>query len=91
MSTKDISNKFNTAITSKLKIIDRNYVGNKLDPKDWADYINYDEDFKEEFMRIYTDDSIPEADDYTPDILDDTYLNATVTPTPDTACCAPHR
>ena len=35
-----------------------------------------DEDFREKFDRIYQDKDIPEADDvFTPEIMDDTYMN----------------
>jgi len=40
--------------------------------------IDEDEDFREEFQRIYNDDTAHEADDYTPEIGDDTYLNMEV-------------
>ena len=39
-STKDIFNKFNTMIDEKLKVVGRNYVGNKSNPEDWAKYID---------------------------------------------------
>ena len=61
-----------------MKVVGRNYVGDKPNPNDWAEYIDNDEDFKEEFLRIYNDNTIPEADDYSPDVLDDTYLNMDV-------------
>ena len=77
-NTKDIFNNFDTAIAEKLKVVVRNYVGSKPDPDDWAEYMDNDEDFKEEFLRIYNDNTIPEADDYSPDVLDDTYLNMEV-------------
>ena len=35
-----------------------------------------DEDFQEEFNRVYQDKDIPEADDaFAPDLLGDTYRN----------------
>ena len=77
-NTKDIFNNFDTAIAEKLKVVVRNYVGSKPDPDDWAEYMDNDEDFKEEFLRIYNDNTIPEADDHSPDVLDDTYLNMEV-------------
>ena len=48
--------------------------GNKLRPEDWAQYMN-DEDFKEEFFKVYESDEIQEADDYSPEIDDECYLN----------------
>ena len=40
--------------------------------------IDEDEDFREEFQRIYNDDTVQEADYYTPEIGNDTYLNMEV-------------
>ena len=53
------------------------YIGDKPNPNHWADLIDNDSDFREEFEHIYNNDKIPEADDeyYTPDVLYDTYLN----------------
>ena len=52
--------------------------GHKPDPEMWADLKKNDEDFREEFFRIYQDDSIPESDDVTqepsPELADDTLL-----------------
>ena len=77
-TVKDIFDKFDQAISLKLKSSDRGYEGDKPNPDDWADLIDTDEDFREEFQRIYNDVSIPEADDYTPEVGDDTYLNMEV-------------
>ena len=74
-TVKDMFNKFDENIRIKLKSIDRGYVGDKPDPKDWADLIEEDEDFREEFERVYNNKDIPEADDHTPEVLDDTYVN----------------
>jgi len=61
--------------SSILKSFDRRYDGSKPNPDDWSDLLEEDDDFKEEFQNIYNDKSIPEADDFTPEVLDDTYLN----------------
>ena len=74
-ATKDIFDKFNSFISSKLKSIDRGYSGDKPNPKDWADLLEEDEDFREEFEKIFNNKDIPEADDFTPEVLEDTYLN----------------
>ena len=78
LSTKDIFNKFDAMIAEKFKVVGRNYVGNKLDPEDLAKYIDNKEDFKEEFLRIYDNNTIPKASNYSPDVLDNTYLNMEV-------------
>ena len=49
--------------------------GQKPDPEQWADLLESDEDFREEFFKVYEDSNIPEADKYTPEIGDDSYLN----------------
>ena len=74
-AVKDTFNKFDEGIRMKLKIVDRGYVGDKPNPEDWANLIEDDEDFREEFQRVYNNDDIPEADDYTPEVLEDTYVN----------------
>ena len=54
--------------------------------------LEYNEYLREEFDRIYQDKDIPEADDvFTPEIMDDTYMNMEValprdTEGPDFAC-----
>ena len=48
----------------------------KVHPKDWEKEFEYDEAFHEEFSKVISDDSLPEADAlFTPDTFDDTYLN----------------
>ena len=56
------------------------YIGDKPNPDHWADLIENDSDSREEFERIKNNDEIPEAnyEYYTPDVLDDTYLNMEV-------------
>ena len=61
-----------------MKTEERGYDGDKPNPDDQADLIDEDEDFQEEFQKIYNDDSVPEADDYTPEVGDDTYINMEV-------------
>jgi len=70
--------KFDAEIHRRLKADDRGYDGSKPNPKDWADMLDEDPDFKEEFDRLFSDISIPEADEYTPEVLEDTYLNMEV-------------
>ena len=70
----DIFNKFDMAVTAKLKTPTRGFNGDKPNPEDWAELIESDADFREEFEAIYNSNKIKEADDYTPDVLHDTYL-----------------
>ena len=37
--------------------------------------MNMDVDFREEFFKVYADEKIPEADDYSPEVLDNLFLN----------------
>ena len=70
---------FDTVIHAKCgTTTDNTYTGDKPNPSQWADLLESDPDFKEEFAKIYNDPTIPEADDYTPEVMDDTYLNMEV-------------
>ena len=49
------------------------------DPVKWADMLEDDGEIREEFDQIYQDKDIPEADDvFTPETMDDTYMNMEV-------------
>ena len=60
--------------------IEDEYIKDKPNHNHWADLIENDSNICKEFERIYNIDEIPEADDeyYTPDVLDNTYLNMEV-------------
>ena len=75
---KDIFDKFDQKIHHKLQLKDCLYAGNKPNPDDWVDLMENDEDFREEFAHIYNDPRIPEGDNYTPEIGDDTHVNMEV-------------
>ena len=50
--------------------------GDKPSPSDWAELMDHDEDFAEEFGKITNNEDIPEADaTFTPEVFNDTYLN----------------
>ena len=70
--------KFDAEIHRRLKADDRGYEGSKSNPQDWTDMMEEDPDFKEEFTRLFSNIDIPEADEFTPDVLEDTYLNIEV-------------
>ena len=74
-SVIDTFAKFDEAITKKLKSPVRGYKGDKPNPEDWTDLIESDDEFREEFEAIYNNNSIKEADEFTPEVLQDTYLN----------------
>ena len=75
MNVRDTFQKFDDFIHTKLKLVTKSYIGDKPNPEDWAELLDTDEDFRREFQMLYNDDSIPEADDFTPEVLEDTYLN----------------
>ena len=53
--------------------------GDFTNPVKWAYMLEDDEDFREEFDRIYQDKDTPQADHVlTPEIMDDTYMNMEV-------------
>ena len=77
-SVKETFRAFDTNIHSRFKTDSRGYEGDKPNPEDWADLIDTDVEFQEEFQRVYNDTTIKEADDYTADTLHDTYLHMEV-------------
>ena len=73
---EDTFRKFDHAIQEKMKSCqENNFIGDKPNPEHWADLLENDEEFREEFERVFNSDDVMEADDVTPDTLDDTYLN----------------
>ena len=70
--------KFNEATQKKMKICSGNgYIRDKPSPNHWEHLIENNSYFRKEFEIIYNNDKTLESDDedYTPDVLDDTYLN----------------
>ena len=49
--------------------------GDKPDPAMWGDFAELDDDFREEFFKVFGDDNIKEADDFSPEITDENFLN----------------
>ena len=76
---------FDEEIKRRIKNDDFPVDGDFPDPLKWADMLEDDEDFREEFDRIYQDKDIPEADNvFNPEIMDDTYMNMEVALSRDT-------
>ena len=76
MPVIQLFNTFDKQINIKLKTIDRQYIGDKPDPDDWAELFQEDEDFRDEFQWVFNNQNVPEADDdHTPEVFDDTYVN----------------
>ena len=70
---------FYEEITRRIKDDDFPVDGDFPDLVKWADMLEDDEDFREESNRIYQDKNIPEADDvFTPEIMDNTYMDMEV-------------
>ena len=66
---------FDTAILTRFENKDFIIDGAKPNPAAWADFIDGDVDFEEEFQLVINDEDVPEADeDFTPDAFD-YYLN----------------
>ena len=72
---KEIFVKFDVEIHRRLRSEPRQYDGDKPNPQNWADLLEEDEDFADEFAKIFNNTDIPESDEYTPEVLEDTYLN----------------
>ena len=70
---------FDKEIKRRIKDDDSPVDGDFPEPVKWEYTLEDDEDFREEFDRIYQDKDISEADDmFTPEIMDDTYMNMVV-------------
>ena len=70
---------FDEEIKRRIKGNDFPVDGDFPDPLKWAYMLEDDEDFREVFDRIYQDKDIPEADDvFTPEIMDNIYMNIEV-------------
>ena len=67
--------KFDTEIYLRIKADNRRYEVSKPSPQDWADMLEEDPDFSEEFQTVFNDADIPEEDNFTPEVLEDTYVD----------------
>ena len=54
---------FDDEVKKKLKLDDLGTDGDKPDPRQWADLLDVDPDFREEFFRFYKSDEIKDADE----------------------------
>ena len=64
---------FDAEIQRRLKSYNRVYEGSKPSPQDWADMLEEDTNFAEEFKRVFNNSDFPEADSFTSQVLEDTY------------------
>ena len=72
---KAIFESYDDSIKDKLKCKDISYDCDKIHPEDWADLLEFDSDFNDEFNRVFDNKDITEADNHTLKVLEDTYLN----------------
>ena len=61
-------------IPQRLKSENCGYKGSKPSSQDWAGMLYEDPDFAEEFKRVFNNANIPKAEDFTPEVLEDTYV-----------------
>ena len=66
---------FDTQIHLRLKEGNRGYKGPKPSTQDLADILEEDPDFADDFKRVFNNTDIIEADDFTPEVLEDTYVD----------------
>ena len=79
LENQETFSEFDEQIKGIIKEDDFPLERNNPNPADWADILEDNEDFQEEFNQIYQDLDIPEADDtFTPDLMDDTNRNMEV-------------
>ena len=67
--------KFDTGIQQQIRADNRGYKGPKPSSKDWADMLEEDPDFAEEFKSLFKNSNITKADDFTPEVFEDTYVD----------------
>ena len=78
-SNKTLFTDYDAEIKRRLNDDDFQIDGDKPNPEDWAEFMEHDPDFMEEFQRVIDNEEVPEADaEFTPEILDDTYMNMEV-------------
>ena len=73
--TKQVFKDFDALIAGHIKEDNFPVDGDKPDPEMWADMAELDEDFREEFFKVYGDENTKDADDFSPEITDNNYLN----------------
>ena len=73
--TKKVFDDFDALIGGHIKDGSFPVDSDKPDPAMWADFAELDEDFREEFFKVYGDTNTKDADDFSPEIMDGTYLN----------------
>ena len=67
--------KFDTDIHQRLKANNCGYEGSKPITQDLAGMLEEYPNFAEDFKRVLNNADIPEADKFTPEVLEDTYVD----------------
>ena len=70
-----IYHSFDEKTYQKLNLVERYYVDEKTNPEYQSDIMDEDEYFFKQFHRVYNDRIFLEADGFTPEVLEDKYLN----------------
>ena len=65
----------NEEICQILKSDNCGYEGSKPIPQDWLNILEEDTNFEKEFKRVFNNYYNIGADDFTPEVLEDTYVN----------------
>ena len=65
--------KYDSEIRRRSKEDNFQVEGDRPNPEYWVEFVEFDEDFQEEFNKIVTDDNIIKANaTFTPEVFDDT-------------------
>ena len=70
--------KFDAEFCRRLKVGNRGYEGSKPSPQYWVDMLEEYPKFDEDFKRVFNNADITEADVFTPEALEDTYVDLEV-------------
>jgi hypothetical protein len=78
-TNKQAFTEFDVDIKQRLRDDNFPVEGDKPSPEHWAELIEYDQEFLDEFDHVISSEDVPEADDgFTAEVMDDTYLNMEV-------------
>ena len=53
----------------------RDYVCDKPIPEESYEIMDEDDEYCEEIKQVYNDSNVPDANDFTPEMIEDTHLN----------------
>ena len=64
--------KFDAKIQQRIKADNCGYKGYKPSPQDWADILEQDTNFSEEFKSVYNNYDITQEDGFKPEVIEET-------------------